>query len=66
MHRRHSIEFTVSYAAKKSVPFARGKVQNRTSGIPAVANPDSPIGHARYLNAVTIGQTQGTLHPVGT
>jgi hypothetical protein len=60
------IEFPVPYAAEKRVPFVRGKLENRSFRVPAVANTDPAAGQARHLDAVTVGETQRTLNPVIT
>jgi len=39
-----TIEFTVSYATEKRVPFVRCKPENRPFGVPAVANTDLVTG----------------------
>ena len=61
-----TIEFPVSYASEKSMPFVRCKSENRPSGIPAVTHTDLAIGQVRYFDAVAVGETQGALNPVRT
>jgi hypothetical protein len=61
-----TIEFSVSYAAEKCVPFVRRESENQSFGVPAVANADSTIGHARHLDAIAVGETQRALNPVRT
>ena len=39
-----TVEFSVSYAAEKCVPFVRRKCQNRPAGVPAIADADPAIG----------------------
>jgi len=39
-----TVEFSVSYAADKCVPFVRGKCQNRPFRVSAVADTDAAIG----------------------
>jgi hypothetical protein len=39
-----TVEFSVSHAAEKCVPFVRRKRQNRPAGVPAVADADPAIG----------------------
>ena len=39
-----TIEFSVSYASEKRLPFVRCKPENRPFGVPAVANTDLVIG----------------------
>jgi hypothetical protein len=39
-----TVEFSVSYAAEKSMPFVRGKSENRPFGVTAVADADLTIG----------------------
>jgi len=39
-----TIEFSVSYASEKRMPFVRCKPENRTFGVPAVADTDLAIG----------------------
>ena len=58
-----TVEFPVSHAAEKSVPFVRGESENRPSGIPAIADADLARGQARHLNAVAVGETQRALDP---
>lgn len=48
------------------MPFVRGKPENRSSGISAVANANAAIGEARHLDAVSVGETQRALNPVST
>jgi hypothetical protein len=38
------VEFSVPYASEESVPFVRGKTENRTFGVPAIADADPTIG----------------------
>ena len=52
-----TIEFSVSYAAEKGVPFIGCKSENRPSGVPAVADADLAFGKARHLYAVAVGET---------
>jgi hypothetical protein len=59
-----TVEFSVSCASEKSVPFGRCKSENRTFGVPAVANTDLAIRQARHLDAVAVSETQRTLNPV--
>src|SRR5260370_16629732 len=61
-----TIEFSVSYAAEKSMPFVRCKSEHRTFGVPAVADADLTLGQARHLDAVAVGETQQPLNPVKT
>lgn len=46
------------------MPFIRRKSENRACGILAVADTDLFARQARYLDAVAVGETQGTLNPV--
>jgi len=39
-----TIEFSISYASEKRMPFVRCKPENRTFGVPAVADTDLVIG----------------------
>jgi hypothetical protein len=39
-----TVEFSVSHAADKCVPFVRGKRQDRLFGVSAVADTDAAIG----------------------
>jgi len=39
-----TIEFTVSYATEKRMPFVRRKPENRPFGVPAIANTDLVTG----------------------
>jgi hypothetical protein len=39
-----TVEFSVSHAAEKCVPFVRRERQNRPAGVPAVADADPAIG----------------------
>jgi hypothetical protein len=61
-----SVEFSVSYAAEKCMPFVRREPEKRTFGVPAVADTDLAPGQARHLDAVAVGETQGALDPVRT
>ena len=61
-----TIEFPVSYASEKSMPFVRCKSENRPFGIPAVTDTDLATGQVRYFDAVAVGETQGALNPVST
>ena len=61
-----AIEFSVSDASEKRVPFVRGKSESQPFGVPTVAHADPAIGQARHLDAVTVGETQGALNPVRT
>jgi len=61
-----TIEFSVSHASKEGVPFVRRESENRSLGVPAVANPDPAAGQARYLDAVAVGEAQRALDPVRT
>jgi hypothetical protein len=59
-----AVEFSVSHAAEKSMPFVRSKSENRPFGLPAVADADAAIDQVRHLDAVAVGETQRTLNPV--
>ena len=59
-----TVEFSVSCASEKSMPFVRRKSENGPLGVPAVAYTDLPIGQARDLDAVTVGEAQRALNPV--
>src|SRR5215469_4787889 len=48
------VKFAVAHAAKESVPFVGGKPENRSCGVPAVADADLAIGQARHLNTVAV------------
>ena len=61
-----AVEFAVSYAAEESVPLRRREPQDRSRGVPAVADADRAAGQARHLDAVAVGVTQRTLDPVRT
>ncbi len=63
-YHTETIEFSVSHSSEERVPFARGKSENRTFGVLAVANTDLASRQARHLDAVAVGETQGTLNPV--
>ena len=39
-----TVEFSVSHAAEKSVPFVRSEPEDGTIGVPAVADTDLVIG----------------------
>lgn len=52
-----AVEFTVSYAAEKSVPFVRSESKDRALGVPAVANTDRTAWQARHLDAIAVGET---------
>jgi hypothetical protein len=38
------VEFPVVRAANKCLPLARGELENRPFGMPAIAKPDAAIG----------------------
>ncbi len=61
-----AVELPVPHAAEKSMPLIRRELQDRPSGISAVANADLAPGQARHLDAVAVGVTQGALDPVRT
>jgi Arginase family len=61
-----AVELPVPHAAEKGMPLIRRELQDRPSGIPAVANADLATGQARHLDAVTVGITQRALDPVRT
>jgi hypothetical protein len=61
-----TVEFSVTDAAKKCVPFVRRELKNCTCGVPAVTDADPAVGQARYLDAVTVGKTQRALDPSKT
>jgi hypothetical protein len=52
-----AVEFSVPDAAEKCMPFVWRKLENRASGVAAVANADAAIGQAGHLNAVAVGET---------
>jgi hypothetical protein len=52
-----TVEFSVSCPSEKSMPFVRCKSENWPFGVPAVAYADLAVGQARYLDAVTVGET---------
>ena len=66
LHPAETIEFSVSYAAEKRVPFIGCKSENRPGGVPAVADADFALGKARHLDTVAVGETQRALNPVKT
>ena len=39
-----TVKFSVSYASEKSMPLVRSKTENRTFGVPAIADADPTIG----------------------
>jgi hypothetical protein len=39
-----TVEFSVSHAAEKGVPFVRRELENCTFGVPAIADADPAIG----------------------
>jgi hypothetical protein len=57
------IEFSVPHSAEKCIPFAWGEPENGPFDVFAVANADFVIGQACYLDAVTVGEAEGTLNP---
>src|SRR5689334_3304403 len=61
-----AVEFPVSHAAEKGMPFIRRERQDGPSGVSAVANADLAAGQARHLDAVAAGITQGAFGPVRT
>jgi len=60
-----TVELSVSDSSEESVPFFGGKSENRPVGVLAVANTDLVIWQACYLDAVAVGEAQGTLNPAG-
>jgi len=61
-----TVEFSVSYASDKCMPFVRSELEDLLLGVPAVANADSAAGQGRHLDAVAVGETQRALDPAGT
>jgi len=51
-----TVEFSVSCASEKSMPFVRCKSENWPFGVPAIAYADPAVGQARYLDAVPVGE----------
>ena len=61
-----AVEFPVPHAAEKGMPLIRRELQDRPSGVPAVANADLATRQAGHFDAVAVGITQGALDPVRT
>jgi hypothetical protein len=59
------VEFSVLYASDKSVPFARCEPEHWAIRVLAVPNADLATRQAGHLDAVTVGETQRALDPVG-
>src|SRR5215471_2650299 len=57
------VEFSISSAAKKGMPFARGEPEHRAGGVLGITYADLAAGQAGYLDAVAVGKTQRTLDP---
>src|SRR5689334_22753684 len=57
------VELTVSGAAEKGVPFTWRELQYGTGGVLGVAHADPAVGQAGKLDAVAVGEAQGTLDP---
>ena len=60
------VEFPVSRAAEKGMPFVRRESENRPVRIPAVSQADRATGQVRHLDAIAVGETKGALNPVRT
>ncbi len=50
-----TVEFSVSHAAEKSVPFVQCKPEDGPLGVPAVADTDLVVEQERHLDAVAVG-----------
>ena len=61
-----AVEFSLSCAAEKSIPFVRCKPENWPFGVPAVTQADRFTGQARHLDTVAVGETQRALNPERT
>lgn len=61
-----TVEFSVSYASEKRMPFVRCKPQDWPFRVPTVANADLARRQTRHLDAVAIGKAQRTLYPPRT
>jgi hypothetical protein len=57
------VEFPEPRAAEEGIPFSPREPQDRSSRVPAVADADRAAGQFRHLDAVAVGEAQGTLHP---
>src|SRR5579859_1135019 len=57
------VELTVSCAAQKGVPFARGELEHGPGGVLGVAHADPATGQAGDLDAVAVGKAQRALDP---
>src|SRR6516164_7606446 len=56
-------DFPEPRAADEGTPLSRRERQDRPVGILAVANSDLASGQARHLDAVAVGEAEGTLDP---
>jgi hypothetical protein len=57
------VDFPEPRAADEGIPLSRREPQDRPLRAPAVANPDLPSGQVRCLDAVAVGEAEGTLDP---
>src|SRR6516225_8063931 len=57
------VEFSVSCAAEKCMPFTRREPEDRAGGVFGIADTDPAIREAGDLDAVAVGETQRTLGP---
>jgi len=63
--RAEAVELAVLNATDERVPFVRREAENRACSVPAVPDANFAAGQARYLNAVTVRETQRAFHPFG-
>ena len=63
--RAEAVELAVLNATDERVPFVRREAENCACSVPAVPDANFAAGQARYLNAVTVRETQRALHPFG-
>ena len=61
-----AVEFSVSYASEKSMPFIRCKSEYRPLGIPAVADANLTFRQPCHFDAVAVGEAQRALNPERT
>src|ERR1700757_1703361 len=57
------VDFPEPRAGDEGIPLSRREPQDRPLRAPAVANPDLAFGQVRCLDAVAVGEAEGTLDP---
>jgi hypothetical protein len=57
------VELAVLCTTEKGVPFTRSELEYGAGGVLGIAYADPAIGQAGNLDAVAVGEAQGTLDP---